>query len=57
MRRVRSRTPGLEVLRHIYDMTECGMVLVGTKRLYDLFTNGGRKSQDLEQLWSRVGNT
>jgi len=31
------------------------MVLVGTKRLYDLFTNGGRKSQDLEQLWSRVG--
>lgn len=46
---------GLEVLRHIHDMTECGMVLVGTKRLYDLFTNGGRKSQDLEQLWSRVG--
>ena len=31
------------------------MVLVGTKRLYDLFTNGGRKSQELEQLWSRVG--
>jgi DNA transposition AAA+ family ATPase len=46
---------GLELLRHIHDMTECGMVLVGTKRLYDLFTNGGRKSQDLEQLWSRVG--
>ena len=46
---------GLEVLRHIHDMTECGMVLVGTKRLFDLFTNGGRKSQDLEQLWSRVG--
>ena len=45
----------LEVLRHIHDMTECGMVLVGTKRLFDLFTNGGRKSQDLEQLWSRVG--
>ena len=52
-------TPGhsdaLELLRHLHDMTECGMVLVGTKRLYDLFTNGGRKSQDLEQLWSRVG--
>lgn len=46
---------GLELLRHIHDITECGMVLVGTKRLYDLFTNGGRKSQDLEQLWSRVG--
>jgi len=46
---------GLEVLRHIHDMTECGMALVGTKRLFDLFTNGGRKSQDLEQLWSRVG--
>jgi DNA transposition AAA+ family ATPase len=46
---------GLEVLRHIHDMTECGMVLVGTKRLFDLFTNGGRKSQDLEHLWSRVG--
>lgn len=47
--------PGLELLRHLHDMTECGMVLVGTKRLFDLFTNGGRKSQDLEQLWSRVG--
>ncbi len=47
--------PALELLRHLHDMTECGMVLVGTKRLYDLFTNGGRKSQDLEQLWSRVG--
>ena len=46
---------GLELLRHIHDMTECGMVLVGTKRLYDLFTNGGHKSQELEQLWSRVG--
>ena len=46
---------GLELLRHIHDMTECGMVLVGTKRLYDLFPNGGRKSQELEQLWSRVG--
>jgi len=45
----------LELLRHIHDMTECGMVLVGTKRLYEVFTNGGRKSQDLEQLWSRVG--
>jgi len=45
---------GLELLRHIRDMTECGMVLVGTQRLYDLFTNGGRKSQELEQLWSRV---
>jgi len=39
---------GLELLRHIHDMTECGMVLVGTKRLYDLFTNGGRKSQELK---------
>lgn len=47
--------PALELLRHIHDMTECGMVLVGTKRLYEVFTNGGRKSQDLEQLWSRVG--
>ncbi len=46
---------GLELLRHVHDMTECGMVLVGTKRLFDLFTNGGRRSQDLEQLWSRVG--
>lgn len=36
-------------------MTEGGIVLVGTKRLFDLFTNGGSKSQDLEQLWSRVG--
>jgi len=44
----------LELLRHIHDLSHCGMVLVGTKRLYDLFTNGGRKSQDLEQLWSRV---
>ena len=44
----------LELLRHIHDLSRCGMVLVGTKRLYDLFTNGGRKSQDLEQLWSRV---
>lgn len=40
----------LELLRHIHDPAERdGMVLVGTKRLYDLFTNGGRKSQDLEQ--------
>ncbi len=46
---------GLELLRHIHDMAECGMVLVGTQRLYDLFTNGGHKSQELEQLWSRVG--
>jgi len=46
---------GLEILRHIHDMAECGMVLIGTQRLYDLFTNGGRKSQELEQLWSRVG--
>jgi DNA transposition AAA+ family ATPase len=45
---------GLELLRHVHDMAEVGIVLVGTKRLYDLFTNGGRKSQDLEQLWSRV---
>ncbi len=44
----------LELLRHIHDLSRCGMVPVGTKRLYDLFTNGGRKSQDLEQLWSRV---
>ncbi len=44
----------LELLRHIHDLSRCGMVLVGTKRLYDLFTNGGRKSQDFEQLWSRV---
>ncbi|MFQ5723013.1 MAG: AAA family ATPase [Terriglobia bacterium] len=46
---------GLELLRHIHDMTECAIVLIGTKRLFDLLTNGGRKSQDLEQLWSRVG--
>lgn len=27
---------------------------MGTKRLYDLHNNGGRKSQILEQIWSRV---
>jgi len=47
--------PGLELMRHIHDLSGCGVVLVGTPRLYDVFTNGGRKSRDLEQLWSRVG--
>lgn len=31
------------------------MVLIGTLRLYEVFTDGSRPAGELEQLWSRVG--
>jgi DNA transposition AAA+ family ATPase len=31
------------------------VVLIGTLRLYEIFTNGSRPASELEQLWSRVG--
>ncbi len=32
-----------------------GVMLVGTLRLYEVFTDGSRPASELEQLWSRVG--
>jgi DNA transposition AAA+ family ATPase len=31
------------------------VVLIGTLRLYEIFTNGSRPASELEQFWSRVG--
>jgi hypothetical protein len=45
----------MELLRYVYDLARLGVVLVGTLRLYEIFTDGSRPAGELEQLWSRVG--
>jgi len=45
----------MELLRYIYDKGHLGVVLAGTLRLYEIFTDGSRPASELEQLWSRVG--
>jgi DNA transposition AAA+ family ATPase len=45
----------MELLRYVYDRGRLGVVLVGTLRLYEIFTDGSRPASQLEQLWSRVG--
>jgi hypothetical protein len=45
----------MELLRYVYDRGRLGVVLIGTLRLYEIFTNGSRPASELEQLWSRVG--
>jgi DNA transposition AAA+ family ATPase len=45
----------MELLRYVYDRGRLGVVLMGTLRLYEVFTNGSRPASELEQLWSRVG--
>ena len=44
----------MELLRYVYDLGHLGVVLVGTLRLYEIFTDGSRPAGELEQLWSRV---
>jgi DNA transposition AAA+ family ATPase len=39
----------------VYDRGRLGVVLIGTLRLYEIFTNGSRPASELEQFWSRVG--
>ena len=45
----------MELLRCVYDLGRLGVVLIGTLRLYEIFTDGSRPAGELEQLWSRVG--
>lgn len=45
----------MELLRYVYDLGHLGVVLIGTLRLYEIFTDGSRPAGELEQLWSRVG--
>lgn len=45
----------MELLRYVYDCGHLGVVLIGTLRLYEIFTDGSRPASELEQLWSRVG--
>jgi DNA transposition AAA+ family ATPase len=45
----------MELLRYVYDLGRLGVVLVGTLRLYEIFTDRSRPAGELEQLWSRVG--
>ncbi len=45
----------MELLRYVYDLGQLGIVLIGTLRLYEVFTDGSRPASELEQLWSRVG--
>ena len=45
----------MELLRYVYDLGRLGVVLVGTSRLHEIFTNGSRPASELNQLWSRVG--
>ena len=45
----------MELLRYVYDLGHLGVALVGTLRLYEIFTDGSRPAGELEQLWSRVG--
>jgi len=45
----------MELLRYVYDLGRLGVVLVGTLRLYEIFTDGSRPAGELEQLWSRAG--
>jgi DNA transposition AAA+ family ATPase len=45
----------MESPRCVFDQGHLGVVLVGTLRLYEIFTDGSRPAGELEQLWSRVG--
>ena len=45
----------MELLRYVYDLGHLGVALIGTLRLYEIFTDGSRPAGELEQLWSRVG--
>ncbi len=45
----------MELLRYVYDRGHLGVILIGTLRLYQIFTDGSRPASELEQLWSRVG--
>jgi DNA transposition AAA+ family ATPase len=45
----------MELRRCVFDQGHLGVVLVGTLRLYEIFTDGSRPAGELEQLWSRVG--
>jgi DNA transposition AAA+ family ATPase len=45
----------MELPRCVFDQGRLGVVLVGTLRLYEIFTDGSRPAGELEQLWSRVG--
>jgi len=45
----------MESPRCVFDQGHLGVVLVGTLRLYEIFTDGSRPAPELEQLWSRVG--
>ena len=44
----------MELPRYVFDQGHLGVVLVGTLRLYEIFTDGSRPASELEQLWSRV---
>jgi DNA transposition AAA+ family ATPase len=44
----------MELPRCVFDQGHLGVVLVGTLRLYEIFTDGSRPAGELEQLWSRV---
>lgn len=44
----------MELPRCVFDQGHLGVVLVGTLRLYEIFTDGSRPGSELEQLWSRV---
>ena len=44
----------LEIIRHIHDMTECGLILAGTQKL---MMNLRGKRKQLEQLYSRLHDT
>ena len=45
----------MELLRYVYDLGRLGEILLGTLRLYEVYTDGSRPARELEQLWSRVG--
>ena len=39
----------------VYDQGRAGFILVGTVRLYEVFTDRSQPASELDQLWSRVG--
>jgi DNA transposition AAA+ family ATPase len=45
----------MELVRYVHDSGHLGVVLIGTLRLYEIFTDGRRPASELQQLWSRVG--
>jgi DNA transposition AAA+ family ATPase len=44
----------LELIRDVYDATECGIVLSGLHRLENIMVKGASLKENLEQLYSRV---